>query len=155
MMSAIVLSLAVLITAASGAVFKPGAWYDSLRKPGWTPAGWVFPAVWTPLYIMIAVAGWLVWRDGPEFMFWIWVIQLMLNGAWSGLFFGAKAMRLAFVDLVMMYFLIIMFISAGWSANPVAAYLFIPYAIWVTLAGILNWQIMLMNPVDGAQADDR
>ena len=52
----------VIVTAGSGVFFKPGAWYETLRKPSWTPPNWLFGPVWSTLYIMIAVAGWLVWR---------------------------------------------------------------------------------------------
>ena len=81
--------ICVFLAAASGAFFKPGEWYESLNKPGWTPPDWAFPVVWTILYIFIAFAGWVVLRDAPwSAAIVIWFVQIAVNGAWSWLFFG-------------------------------------------------------------------
>ena len=61
-MSAIIIAILVLATASTGAIFKPGEWYQELRRPSWTPPNWAFPLVWSILYIAIGVAGWLVWE---------------------------------------------------------------------------------------------
>lgn len=77
-------ALPVFLTACTGAIFKPGAWYDALEKPSWTPPDWAFPVVWSILYLFIAVAGWLVWQEaGWSVPIGLWAAQLVLNGAWS------------------------------------------------------------------------
>eukprot|EP01037_Dinobryon_pediforme_P001446 gene1446-1467_t len=72
--------------ATSGAVFKPGVWYDRLAKPSWVPPMWLFPVAWTLLYVMISVSGWLVWKEaglaGAAAAFVIYGVQLALNAGW-------------------------------------------------------------------------
>lgn len=145
-MSAFVIAIIVITTAASGAVFKPGEWYEGLNKPAWTPPNLAFPVVWTCLYMMIGYAGWLVWEAGETVLFVIWLGQLALNGAWSWLFFGRHAMGWALVDIAGLLALILLFVTLAWFAHPLAAGLFLPYAAWVSLAGALNWRILRMNP---------
>src|SRR5512145_1132579 len=76
--------------ALPGAVFMPGEWYASLQKPAWTPPGWIFGPVWTALYIMMAVAAWLVWKRGgfgrQRTALSLFLLQLLFNGLWSPLF---------------------------------------------------------------------
>ena len=146
MISAILIFIAVFITACSGAVFKPGDWYMSLNKPSWTPPGWVFPIVWTVLYIMIAYSGWLIWQaEGFGAVFALWIVQLVLNAAWSWLFFGRRRMDQAMVDVCAMWILIAAYIILAASVSSLAALLFVPYLIWVTIAAALNWRVWQMN----------
>lgn len=136
-----------MATALSGVLFTPGAWYASLRKPAWTPPNWLFGPVWSVLYVMIAIAGWLVWRVDPTGpAVWLWGLQLVLNFLWSGLFFGLRRMDLAFVDLALMWLTIAAFIVFASSVSATAALLFVPYLIWVTIAGALNLTVWRMNP---------
>lgn len=140
--------------AASGVVFKPGEWYRTLRKPGWTPKPWVFPAVWTPLYLMIAVAGWLAWRQAGPFVlpFAFYAAQMILNAAWSAFFFGLRRPDLAFVDLVLLWLSILATLLGFAPLSAVAAWLLAPYLLWVTIAGVLNLTVWRMNPDRFAQA---
>ena len=94
--------LLTFAAAAIGALFVPGEWYASLVKPAWNPPNWIFGPVWTVLYILMAVAAWLVWKryglaraTVPLLLF---VIQLVLNAGWSWLFFGLRRPDLAFID---------------------------------------------------------
>lgn len=139
----------VAATAFSGAQFQPGAWYGTLAKPSWTPPSWLFGPVWTLLYIGIAVAGWLVWRKTGrmETALWIWIAQLLLNAAWSWLFFGIHRPDLALVDILAMLVLIALFIVAARPISPIASYLFVPYVLWVSYAAALNFAIWRANPV--------
>ena len=137
----------VAVTAGSGALFMPGEWYASLRKPEWTPPDWLFAPVWTVIYIAIAAAGWLVWRarqriDAPLVL---WGLQLIANALWSWLFFGLHLPGVAFADIIVMLGLILGFIVAAKRSSPPAAALFVPYASWVTFAGALNLAIWQMN----------
>ncbi|WP_245268907.1 TspO/MBR family protein [Mesorhizobium loti] len=145
--SLLVFFLLMVVTGTSGAFFQPGEWYRGLRKPGWTPPNWLFGPVWTALYVMIAIAGWLVWRNAPAgAAIWLWGLQLAVNFCWSALFFGARRMDLAFYDVVLLWLLIAAFIVAAAPISLTAAVLFVPYLIWVTIAGTLNWTVWRMNP---------
>lgn len=148
--SLLVFFLLMVVNGTSGALFRPGEWYEGLRKPGWTPPNWLFGPVWTTLYVMIAIAGWLVWRSAtPGIAIWLWGLQLVVNFGWSGLFFGMRRMDLAFYAVVLMWLLIAGFIVMAAPLSPVAALLFVPYLIWVTIAGALNWTVWRMNPGQG------
>jgi tryptophan-rich sensory protein len=145
------LSLLVFITlvaaaAVSGGQFRPGAWYAALAKPAWTPPGWLFGPVWAVLYLMIAVAGWLVWRaEGLRAALMVWGLQLALNGAWSWLMFGRQAIGLALIDILAMLAAIIAFIVLARPVSRPAALLFVPYLAWVSFATALNATIWRMN----------
>lgn len=137
----------VFIVALSGAVFMPGPWYATLSKPSWTPPDWLFAPAWLVLYVMIAIAGWLVWQEqgyGPALAWW--GANLVFNGAWSWLMFGKRRIDLALVDAVAMLVTIAGFI---WTALPVsetAVALFLPYLVWVAFATALNAAILRRNP---------
>lgn len=137
----------VIVTASSGLLFRPGEWYETLRKPSWTPPNWLFGPVWSTLYIMIAVAGWLVWNADPgSAAIWFWGLQLLLNGFWSYFFFGRRRMDLAFADVVLMWLSVLAFIVSAAGISSAAALLFVPYLVWVTIAAALNLAVWRLNP---------
>lgn len=145
--SLIIIGAIVACAATTGGLFSPDEWYDRLNKPNWTPPGWVFPVVWTTLYIMIAAAGWLVWStQGLALAMVLWGIQIVLNGMWSWLFFGLRRMDLALLDAALMWLAIAGFIAAAYPVSQIAAFLFAPYLIWVTIAIALNATVWRMNP---------
>jgi tryptophan-rich sensory protein len=143
----LVVFLALTAAAASfGAMFRPGAWYEVLAKPAWTPPNWLFGPVWTVLYIMIAIAGWLVWRVHPSGRpIAIWAVALILNALWSWLFFGRQQIGLALVDIVLLWLGILAFVVAAWPRSRLAALLFVPYLAWVGYATALNAAIWRLN----------
>jgi translocator protein len=146
-MSALVFVLIVLATASSGAIFKPGEWYESLRKPGWTPPKWAFPVVWTILYVFIGYAGWLVWTiAGWSLPMALWGLQIVANALWSYFFFGMRRMDVALVDVAILWLSIAVFIVAAWPVAPLASLLFLPYLAWVTAAAALNYSVRRLNP---------
>ena len=152
MPDSVIITILVVLAAATGALFKPGEWYFRLRKPIWTPPNWAFPVVWTVLYIMIAVAGWLIASSaGWGIVAALWLLQLVLNGAWSWLFFGRKRMDLAFVDVCLLWVSIGLLMIGAWPVSSWASVLLAPYWLWVTIAAALNWTVMKMNP-DAARA---
>ncbi|MEL6566989.1 MAG: TspO/MBR family protein [Pseudomonadota bacterium] len=133
--------------ASAGALFKPGAWYETLAKPSWTPPNWAFPVVWSVLFIINAVAGALVWQTGGMGLaIGVYVISLAINFAWSGLFFGARRMDLALIDVSALWLSIAATIVLFWPISPLASLLQVPYLIWVTIAAALNLRVMQMNP---------
>lgn len=144
--SLIAFLLIVAAAAVTGAKFSPGPWYESLSKPWWTPPKWLFPIAWTILYGMIAVAGWRVWAAeglGPALA--VWGVGLALNAAWSWIMFGEKQIGWALVDLIGMWVSIVAFIVLALPVDRTAAQLFIPYLIWVSYAGALNFVIWRTN----------
>ena len=140
---------ACLLAATTGAYFRPGVWYRTLRKPSWTPPNWLFPVAWSILYTLIAVAGWLVWRtagfSGAGLALCAYALHLICNALWSALFFGAHRIGLAFVDVVAMWASLAVTIALFAPISPLAAALLAPYLAWVTFAGALNLDIWRRN----------
>lgn len=129
-----------------GMVTAPGAWYAALDKPSFNPPGWVFGPAWTLLYILIAIAGWRLWRQGIRGLpMALWWAQLALNFLWSPLFFSAHRVDLAFLVVVLLLITIIAFILVTWRQDRPAALLFLPYAAWVAFATLLNGAIWRLN----------
>ncbi len=145
--SLLVFLVAVALVAAFGAQFEPGAWYAQLNKPDWNPPSWVFGPVWTLLYMAIAVAGWLVWRETREVgaVLQLWGVQLIANGLWSWLFFGLHRPDIALVDIALLLCLIVAFMIAARRQSVLASWLFVPYAVWVGFAAALNGSIWSAN----------
>lgn len=137
----------VAAVAAFGGQFQAGAWYEGLTKPSWNPPSWVFAPVWTALYVCIAIAGWRIWRKAVRFVpsLVIWIVQLLLNGCWSLLFFGLHRADLALLDIVALLASIIAFIVIARRHSRLASWLFIPYAAWVAFATALNFAIWRLN----------
>lgn len=141
----------VFVTASSGAVFKPGPWYQEMKKPSWTPPDWAFGAVWTVLYIMIAIAGWRVWEIGSDqfltIALAIFVAQLILNAAWSAIFFGLRKMRWALYEVALLWATVAANIYYFFQIDVVSGWLLVPYLVWVTIAGCLNASVIRLNEV--------
>lgn len=138
----------VAAAALVGSQFGPGPWYIALQKPSWTPPDWLFGPVWTVLYIAIAVAGWSVWRSKAVSVtkpILLWLLQVILNGLWTWLFFGLRRPELALIDIIALLITICCFIGTARGPSRVAAWLFIPYALWVGFATALNFAIWRLN----------
>lgn len=145
--SLVIFIAVVAAAAATGARFEPGDWYAQLAKPPWTPPSWLFAPVWTVLYIMIAIAGWRVWRSAGSKSpaLFVWVLQLLLNTLWSWLFFGLHRPGIALLDLSLLLVCIVAFIALAFQHSRLASWLFVPYLLWVAFAGALNLSIVLRN----------
>ena len=147
---------ACFLAALTGALFRPGDWYERLKKPSWRPPNRLFAPVWTILYLMIAVAGWLIWREagiaGAGLSLAVYALQLILNAAWTPLFFGLHRPDLAFVDMVLVWVSIIATIVLFYPIHVVAALLLAPYLAWVTFASALNFAVWRLNSAPSAQA---
>ncbi|WP_419184774.1 TspO/MBR family protein [Botrimarina mediterranea] len=127
-----------------------GGWYQTLRKPPLSPPDWVFGPVWSALYTLMAIAAWLVWRRSgwqagirPLSLF---VVQLSLNVAWSGVFFFLRMPGGAFAEITILWLAIAATTWQFWKHSHVAALLMTPYLAWVTFAGYLNFAIWRLNP---------
>jgi translocator protein len=139
--------LVLCLAVGAGAGFLTAqsvlTWFPTLIKPSFNPPSWLFGPVWTTLYIMMAVAAWLVWlRQGSLVLFYV---QLALNFAWSLLFFGLHSPALALVDIVAMWVLILLTLLAFWKIDRRAGWLLVPYLAWVSFASVLNASIWWLN----------
>lgn len=136
------------LAACSGAIFRPGEWYERLDKPGWTPANWVFPVVWTVLYVMVAVSGWLVWEAAgmaAREPLIVYLVSLGLNALWSAVFFGMRRIGLALVEVAFLWGSIALMIALFAPISIVAALLLVPYLVWVSIATALNLSVWRLN----------
>ena len=124
-------------------------WYAGLRKPSWTPPAWLFGPVWTALYVAMAVAGWLVWHragwQGGRLALTLFALQLVLNGAWSFIFFKFHRVGWAFVDIVVLWVAIAATIVTFAAVSQLSSLLLVPYLVWVSYAAALNLTIWRMN----------
>lgn len=146
--SALVFFLASAGAALPGIYFRPGDWYRKLKKPRWCPPDWLFAPVWSALYISIAVSGWLVWREAGVAALQalvIYGVHLVLNGLWSTIFFGMHRVGLACIEIHLLWLSIVATILAFHPINELAAYLLVPYLLWVTFAVGLNFRIWQLN----------
>ena len=151
--SGLVLWMAVCFLAAAvgaAASLQAGTFYAELTRPDWAPPAALFGPVWTALYAMMAVAAWLVWRDRASRLarmaLALFVIQLILNALWSWLFFGWKLGGLSFLDIVLLWVLIVATLMFFSRVSRFAGLLLVPYLAWVTFASALNYEIWRLNP---------
>lgn len=132
----------------AGMFSLPGAWYAALHKPSWNPPAWIFGPAWTLLYTLMAIAAWLVWkRDGCRLPLRLYFLQLVLNAAWTPLFFGAHQLGWALVEIVALWIAILLTLLNFQRVNKTAGWLFVPYLAWVTFAAFLNFTLWRLNPV--------
>ena len=129
----------------------PGSWYATLQKPFFAPPNWVFAPVWITLFILMGIALYLVWQCGTEnrevkMALGIFGVQFALNVIWSFLFFGLESSLLGFIDIILLWVMIVVTIRAFYRVKKSAAYLLIPYLAWVSLASALNGAVYFMNP---------
>lgn len=137
---------ACFATALSGAIFKPGQWYEGLKKPWWRPPNWLFGPAWAVLFIMIAFSGWYVWLEvGFGFALAVYGVQLALNFLWSAFFFGMRRLDLALYDLMLLWLSILACIIVFAPISATAAWLMVPYLGWVSFAGWLNFTMLKLN----------
>ncbi|MCX6724376.1 MAG: tryptophan-rich sensory protein [Candidatus Staskawiczbacteria bacterium] len=154
-------------------VSQIGTWYRGLNKPFFNPPNWIFGPVWTTLFILMGISLYMVWskkfvvkneldfRKKKAWNRWsqqffngkwqkaniviIFILQLFLNVLWSIIFFGWHSLGAAFFELLMLWFAIIYLIINFYRVSKAAAYLLLPYILWVSFAGILNYLIWVLN----------
>jgi benzodiazapine receptor len=139
------------VVAFTSARFQPGEWYKELPKPSWTPPDWVFAPVWSLLYVLMGLAAWLIWRQGgisvAELPLTVFVVQLILNGLWTWIFFGCHQVGLAFAEILLLWAFILTTLILFWHRQPLAGILLTPYLTWVTFAAVLNFSIWRLMAV--------
>lgn len=130
-------------------MFRPGPWYEGLRKPRWRPPNSLFGPVWLILFIMIAVSGWLVWREvglwGAPVAFAVYGVQLVLNFCWSAISFGLRRLDWAAAEMAALWLAIAANIAVFAPISAMAAALLAPYLLWVSFALLLNVTLWRMN----------
>jgi len=140
------ITAAVAIVATGsliGASFVPGEWYQTLAKPSFTPAPWVFGPVWAVLYAIIGWVGARKWLYGGARG--LWLAQMGVNFLWSPVFFGMQWPLGGMVVIAALWLLIVAFIAREWRNDRVSAWLFLPYLAWVSLASAVNLGVVLLN----------
>jgi tryptophan-rich sensory protein len=144
------LCLAAGVLGAIATQSAVATWYPTLVKPSWTPPSWVFPPVWTALYILMAFAAWLVWKSDTRFAgvrvaMILFFIQLALNALWSPLFFGLRSPGLALIDMALLVATLALTVWAFLTVRPSAGLLMLPYLAWLLFAAALNAAVWRMN----------
>ena len=148
----IAIIIPVAVGAISGFFTATGveSWYQTINKPSWNPPGWIFGPVWTTLYVMMGIALFLVWKsDSSDVLkktaIALFAIQLILNFFWSFIFFDQQQIGWALVEIIVMWFFILLTIFAFGNVSKLAAWLLVPYMSWVSFATILNYTIWKLN----------
>ncbi|MFA6529308.1 MAG: TspO/MBR family protein [Patescibacteria group bacterium] len=147
---------AILIAESAGIIgslfTRPSIpnWYATLARPSFNPPSWIFAPVWTALFLLMGIAAFLVWKRGWEkrevkIALGIFGGQLILNILWSALFFGLHSPLAAFVEIIILWLAILWTILAFRKISKTAAWLLVPYILWVSFAAVLNFLLMLLN----------
>jgi translocator protein len=145
------IALSLFVSVLGGLVTSTsvGNWYQTLEKPSFNPPDWLFAPVWTGLFLMMAIAGWRVWRRAgfgqAKKELTLYGLQLGLNLTWSTLFFGFQNIGLALVEIILLLIAITANTILFWRIDRPAGLLFVPYVLWVGFASILNASLWLLN----------
>ena len=150
------LIISIIIPLAIGALSSyftiPGvnSWYQTINKPSWNPPNWIFPPVWTLLFVMMGISLFLVWKNNAavrvkKMAIMIFSIQLLLNILWSYVFFKQHTMGWALAEIIILWIAILLTIFAFGKISSLAAWLLVPYISWVSFAAILNYTFWKIN----------
>ena len=147
----LLISIAISLGAGGLAALLTGAgseFYSSINRPALSPPSWLFPVVWTVLYILMGVSAYIIYEGNcttRRRALTIYAAQLAVNFVWTLVFFNAKAFLLSFILIIILWLLIAAMIAAFHKCRPLAAYLQVPYFLWVTFAAYLTWSIYVLN----------
>ncbi|MCK0167685.1 tryptophan-rich sensory protein [Jannaschia sp. S6380] len=134
-------------TAATGALFPPGAWYDRLAKPSWVPPDWLFPVAWTTIHLLISAAGaYVAQMNGSGLALAFWALQSAASALWTPVFFGLRRMKSALLVVGVLWLAVLGATIAHWQLSLWAGLAFLPYLAWVTVATALNAAMIRLNP---------
>jgi len=151
----LVAGIIALIAAGSGGYATDiGDWYRGLQKPTWQPPDWLFAPVWTLIFALVAWSAGAAWHAAEPgqraaAVVLPFSINLVLNVAWSFLFFRWRRPRVALGELMALWLSIVALIILLWPISPLASMLLLPYLLWVSFAGFLNYTIVRLNPAEG------
>ncbi|RMV79558.1 TspO/MBR protein [Pseudomonas caricapapayae] len=145
-MTFLIFLLACCAAGATGIIFKPGAWYESLQKPSFTPPDWAFPVAWTTIYLLLAWAGFrLTLIPGSEAVLALWAAQIALNTLWTPVFFGANRIGAAMVILAILWIVVATMIVMALQLDIITGLILFPYLVWLSVAAALNVSILRHN----------
>ena len=136
-----------------GAIFTTPAiptWYAALKKPPFTPPGWIFSPVWITLYLLMGVSAFVVWSKGwgdsrVRIALSLFVVQLVLNALWSLMFFGLRSPSAGFINIVVLWIFILLTMLYFFKVSTTAGALLVPYVLWASFAAVLNFSIWRLN----------
>ncbi|PJI85917.1 TspO/MBR related protein [Yoonia maricola] len=132
---------------ATGALFPTGEWYKSLNKPTWVPPDWVFPVAWTSIYLLISFAGARVAvLDGNAYAMAFWALQIAFNTLWTPVFFGLRHLKASLPVMACLWLAVAGATVTHFQLDFWAGLAFVPYLVWVTVAGALNLAMLRLNP---------
>jgi tryptophan-rich sensory protein len=141
--------LIAFLPSVSAVFVDSGGWYAAINKPAWTPPPWLFGPVWTLLYLMIGLSGYVAWTcggpGGRRAAFAVYGAQLVLNAMWTPLFFGLHRPGWALADLVLLWVTVLFCMALFARRRRLAAGLLFPYWLWISFAGGLNGAILMAN----------
>lgn len=139
-----------VLAIAGGVLTKLSPWYYALKQPSWKPPDWAFGPVWTIIFICLSFAIAYAWDASDTtqrtYILWAVLVNGVLNMAWSMIFFTLQKPTYALLELIIFWLSIVLLIYVLGGASRISLYLLFPYIIWVTTAGVLNYQIVRMNP---------
>jgi benzodiazapine receptor len=145
-MTFLVFLLACGAAASTGLFFKPGQWYASLTKPGFTPPNWLFPVAWTIIYLLLAWAGYrLSLIPGSQAVLALWAAQIALNTLWTPVFFGAQRIFAGMVILTLLWIVVAAMVVLALRLDLITGLILFPYLVWLCVAGALNFSIWRRN----------
>ncbi|WP_024696168.1 TspO/MBR family protein [Pseudomonas syringae] len=138
--------LACAAAASTGIIFKPGQWYESLTKPGFTPPNWAFPVAWTIIYLLLAWAGYrLSLIPGSQEVLALWAAQIALNTLWTPVFFGAQKPFAGMVIISVLWAVVAMMVVMALRLDVITGLILFPYLVWLCVAAALNFSILRNN----------
>ncbi len=136
-----------------GSIFTANSvntWYKEISRPSFTPPDWLFAPVWITLYLLMGISAYLVWKKGAnkkevKYALTLFFIQLVLNSLWSIIFFGFHLVLIAFLEIILLWFMILFMIIRFYSISKPASFIQIPYLFWVSFAAVLNFSFAVLN----------
>lgn len=124
-------------------------WYETLNRPSFNPPNWLFGPVWTTLYMLLGISLFLIWKQSASkernLAIFVFLLQQALNFGWSFIFFYFNMIGFALIEIILLWISIIVMLVLFYKIKPMAAYINIPYLIWVTFAAILNASYYILN----------
>lgn len=145
-MTFLIFLLACAAAATTGLLFKPGPWYESLVKPGFTPPNRVFPVAWSSIYLLLAWAGYrLTLIPDSQAVLALWAAQIALNTLWTPVFFGAHRLFAAMVILTLLWLVVAAMVLMALRLDVITGLILFPYLAWLCVAAALNFSIWRNN----------
>jgi tryptophan-rich sensory protein len=138
--------LACCAAASTGMIFKPGAWYETLTKPRFTPPNWAFPVAWVTIYLLLAWAGYrLTLLPDSQTALALWAAQIALNTLWTPVFFGANRIVASMAIIVILWLVVASMVFLALRLDIITGLILFPYLVWLSVAAALNFSILRHN----------